>query len=312
MLQALLSTGCYLAAIIPAMVGGVVAANLLVNMGVLERLTWIARPVTRLGHLSETCGLSFITAFASPAAANAMLVDQYQKGAMPKRELYVASLANSFPAIVMHWRTMLPVVLPLLGLWGLAYFGILAGVGLVKTVLILAAGRLILPTPVLKAAVDCRKERKRFSAALKTSLHQSKSMVQRLIIITVPVTWITFMLVEWGLFDRLTQLLAGWSVQLPLPSEGLGVIAARFANHVASYTIASNLLRQGLLGGREVIVVLMVGDILATLTGLRFLIPYYLGIYGPRIGTELMIISTILRQGLILMVVIIFLASGWQ
>jgi hypothetical protein len=309
-LSALVSTGRYLALVVPAMVGGVVLANLLVSLGLLERLAWVTRPIIRLGHLNDVCGLSFITAFASPAAANTMLVDQFRQGTIPKRELYVASLANSFPAIVMHWRSMLPVAVPLLGIWGLAYFGILAGVGLVKTVLILAVGRVLLPRPANKAPENRRHERPRFSVALRISLHQSSAVVLRLLKITVPVTWATFCLVEWGLFDRLTQWMAGWSLRLPLPPEGLGVVAAKFANHVAAYTIASNLLAQGLLDGRQLLVVLLVADILASITGLRFLIPYYLGIYGPRLGTELMILSTVLRQGLIFAVVL-FITAGW-
>lgn len=307
MLNPLISAFKYLAIMIPSMVLGVILVNLVTNLHLLDRLSWVARPITRFGHLRDECGLSFITAFGSPTAANSMLVDLFQKGEMGKRELYVASLANSFPAIIMHWRSMLPVLVPLLGLTGLAYFGILVIVGFVKTGLILLTGRLILP----KRENDCprEKEKKRpaFRLALWESIRQSKRMIRRIVIITIPVTVATFVLIDLGVFDALTLYLSGIVKYLPIPSEGIAIIGAQFANSVAAYTVASNFLIKEILSGYEIIVILLVGSILTSIASLRYLIPYYMGIFGPRLGTELMIISTTLRQVLILVTIFVLI-----
>lgn len=307
MLNPLISAFKYLAIMIPSMVLGVILINLVTNLHLLDRLSWVARPITRFGHLRDECGLSFITAFGSPTAANSMLVDLFQKGEMGKRELYIASLANSFPAIIMHWRFMLPVLVPLLGLTGLAYFGILVIVGFVKTGLILLTGRLILP----KRENDCprEKEKKRpaFRLALWESIRQSKRMIRRIAIITIPVTVATFVLIDLGVFDALTLYLSGIFKYLPIPSEGIAIIGAQFANSVAAYTVASNFLIKGILSGYEIIVILLVGNILTSIASLRYLIPYYMGIFGPRLGTELMIIATTLRQVLILVAVFVLI-----
>lgn len=307
MLNPLISAFKYLSIMVPSMILGVILVNLLTNLHLLDRLSWIARPITRFGHLRDECGLSFMTAFGSPTAANSMLVDLYHKGEMEKRELYVACLANSFPAIIMHWRSMLPVLVPLLGPTGLAYFGILVIIGFVKTGLILLTGRLILPKRNNDCPEEEKKERPAFRPALLDSIRQSKRVIKRIVVITIPITLTAFVLIDLGFFDVLTSYLSGIVKYLPMPPEGIAIIGAQFANNVAAYTVASNFLIKGILSGYEIVIILLIGNILTSIASLRFLIPYYMGIFGPRLGTEMMIISTLIRQCLILAAVLILI-----
>ncbi|MBW2108683.1 MAG: nucleoside recognition protein [Deltaproteobacteria bacterium] len=301
----LVSAFKYLAVMVPSMILGVILVNLLTNLNLLDRLTWAVRPITRFGNLRDECGLSFITAFGSPSAANAMLVDLYQRGEVGKKELFVASITNSFPAILMHWRSMLPVFVPLLGLTGLAYFGTLVLIGFLKTGLVLTVGRILLPKRAYRNLSKKNITRPAFAPALRESLSQSKSIMRRIVLITIPVTVATFYLIDLGAFDKLTEYLAGIVKYLPIPAEGVAIIGAQFANSVAAYTVASNLLVKGILTGYEIIVVLLVGNILTSIVSLRYLIPYYMGIFGPRLGAELMIISMAIRQGLLVLTVVV-------
>ena len=58
------------------------------------------------------------------------------------------------------------------------------------------------------------------------------------------------------------------------------------------------------LSSKEVVITLLVADVLASImVTVRWLIPYYLGIFGPRIGTEIMVIATTIRTGIMLVVV---------
>jgi len=43
---------------------------------------------------------------------------------------------------------------------------------------------------------------------------------------------------------------------------------------------------------------------------IRILIPYYVGIFGSKLGTQIMIYSAILREG-ILIIATVFLAFSW-
>jgi len=308
MLTPLISAFKYLAIMVPSMILGVVLLNLVINLHLLDRLSWMARPINRFGHLRDECGLSFISAFGSPTVANSMLVDLYQKGEMRKKELYVASLANSFPAILMHWHSMLPILIPLLGVTGLAYFAILVLVGFLKTGLILLTGRFILPKRENHRSEKKKKERPAFRLAFRESIYQSKGMVKRIAAITIPVTIIVFVMIDLGVFDALATPLEDISKYLPIPPEGITIIGAQFANNVAAYTVASNFLLKGVLNGYQIIIILLVGNVLTSIAGLRYLIPYYTGIFGPRLGTELMVISTVLRQSLIIVTIFVLVA----
>ena len=305
MWESLISASKYLSIMVPSMILGVIGVNLVVLLGFVEKLSFIARPVVSFGHLRDESGLSFITAFGSPAAANSMLAELYNKGTIEKKELFIASLANSFPAIIMHWRSMLPILVPLLGVTGLAYFGLLVMVGLVKTSFVLLVGRLILP----KKDYDCpqvpNKARPEFRTALMESIRSSRKIIKRIVIITIPITIITFILIDLGTFEALASYLKGIARYLPIPAEGVSIIGAQFANNIAAYTMASNLLSKGILVGKDIVLILLIGNVLTSIVGLRYLIPYYIGIFGPRTGTQLMVTASALRQGLTIMVIAI-------
>ena len=306
-LTPLISASKYLAIMIPTMALGIVLVNLVTNLQLLHRISWLVRPITRFGHMRDECGLSFITAFGSPTAANSILMELYQKGKIGKRELYVASLTNSFPATIMHLRSMLPIIVPLLGLTGLAYFGMLSILGLVRTGLIVLTGRVILPQRKKNHTINRKKKRPSFSSALRKSIGQSKKVITRILVVTVPVTVATFVLIDLGAFDALSQYLKDIAKYLPIAPEGIPIIAAQFVSSIAAYTVASNLLINRVLSGYQIIIVLLVGNILSTITGLRYIVPYYMGIFGPRLGVELMVISTALRQGLVLIAIFLLI-----
>lgn len=286
------------------MIVGVVLVNLIDILGYMKRLSRLARPLISIGHLHPESGLSFITAFASPTAANTMLMELYRKGVISKRELFIASMANSFPAIIMHWRSMLPVLIPLLGPVGLTYFFLLVFVGFIKTALVLMIGRFTLPPPSAQLTLTRNNSRPPLSDAFKQSIKKSMPMFKRIIFITIPITIIAFYLLYLHFFAYLSNWLRPILRFLPLPPEALSIIAAQFAGHLPAYTIASNLLVAHALTGKEIILALLIGTVLTSITGLRYLIPYYWGIFGPKLGTQLMLVSQGLRQLIILLVAI--------
>ena len=106
----------------------------------------------------------------------------------------------------MHWRPMLPVLLPLLGWVGAFYFCMLVIVGLLKTLLIMLAGRILLEE---KRKIDDREDRDgvregkrskdikiRIKEAIRESLQSSFPVIKRIVLMTVPTTFIVFTLSE--------------------------------------------------------------------------------------------------------------------
>ncbi|HDD35545.1 MAG TPA: nucleoside recognition protein [Candidatus Desulfofervidus auxilii] len=291
----------YLSFMIPSMAFGVILINFFISIGFLNRLTWIAKPLISFGHIRGECALSFITAFASPTAANTMLMELFRKGTISKKELFISSLINSFPAILTHGRTMLPIIIPLLGKIGLIYFSILVFIGFLKTTFTLIIAHFLLPSP-FNASIEKRiPSHTSLFEAFKQSLKQSSFMLKRIMVITIPITIFTFYLIHFGFFDFLSQSFKPIMQYIPLPTEALSIIAAQFGGHIAAYTVASNLLVNGLINGREIILALLWGTVITSIVSLRYFIPYYWGIFGPRLGTQIMLLSNGTRQILIIL-----------
>lgn len=307
--DALISALKYLLWVLPFIIAGIILAELIITLKFVNKLVWITKPITNFGHLRKECGITFLTAFASPAAANSMLMNLYDKKIVERRELIISSLVNSFPAILMHWKFILPVIVPLLGITGLIYFVMLMLGGFIKTFIILIAGRILLPARY--GDIELKKEnRPPVKEAFKISIKSSMKTIKRILIMTIPITFIVFILIDFGVFDILADYLSGTSVYFPIPIEGIGIIAAQLANSVAAWTIAGNLLSNGILTSKDVVLTLLIGNVLSSISQLRFTIPYYLGIFGPKIGTQILIISTILWN-IVTILLIIALIVLW-
>jgi len=293
----------------PSIIIGVVLAELLVSLGWFYKFDFLVRPITNYAHLRKECGVGFLTAFASTSSANASLKSMYDGGIIKEDELIIASVLNSFPAIVMHWKTLLPILVPLLGTTGIIYVGLITLVGFIKTLIVLIVGHFLLEEKEVRFEDFEKKEPPVLKTALKESLGTSEKTLIRIFKVMIPVTVLVFILTDLGVFDTLGSYLEPISEYLPVPVEGLPVIAALFASHLAAYTLASNLMEQGILSGIEVIIVLLVGNIVTSLGTLRIYIPHYVGIFGPKIGMKTILISQTLRifvmlgiTGVILMV----------
>ena len=297
--------------LIPVIVIGIVLAELVVELKLVRALGFLMLPITKFGHLRTECGVSFLTAFGSPVAANSMLMEFYNNKLIDRKEVIIASMITAFPAIIMHWPYMLPVLIPLVGFPGVIYFCILMLGGIIETAIVLVAGRFLLPkrNPDSDTKMD-KEQRPSLKEALKTSVKNARKMIKRILLIIIPCIVIVFVLMDIGVFELLETHLSSVAAYFPIPAEGLPIIAAQFAEPAVAYTIAGSLLSQGILDARAVVLTLLIGDVLSTITILRFIIPYYLGVFGPKLGTQIMTLATSLRL-IVVVVIIVVLALMW-
>ena len=310
----LVSTMKFLCTMLPVFVAGVVAAEFIVALGWVNKIAWITRPLTALGHLKPECGTSFLTAFLSPAAGNAMLVRHHESGLIDRRELLVSAIVNTFPGIVMHWRTMLPIVIPLIGISGLVYYGLLVLVGFIKTIIALFMGRFYLDRKNSSASWISTKNSSTISPSwnlLFESVKKSQKIIFRVIRTTIPITFVMFLLIHAGVFDHLNKGLAGLTDFLSISPESLSIVVTRIGSNIGAFTVAGNLLYAGNITGREVVLSLLIGNLLASGINLRYLIPYYFGIFGPGMGLRILIVSTGLRM-VIMTALICILFNIWN
>ena len=301
-----------LARTIPMMVAGVFAAELIMTFNATERLSRISRPLTTWSRLHHECGISFMMAFVSPKAANTMLAKYHRDGTITFREMVIAALMNSFPNVMMHWRTLLPVYVPLLGLTGLVYFAILVLVGIIKTVIVMIAGRRMLPVPgTLEMKTTEPAPRPGWREGVQTALKTSATPLRHILLISVPTIVIVAVLITLGFFDGVADLLQGVGSWFPVPAAGFAIIAAQFGSFIAGASVASTLLAAGTLSPQEIIITLLVGNILTSVTrGIRWYGTSYAAIFGPRTGAVIQVLSTGLRV-IIMIGIIALLTIVW-
>ena len=297
---------------VPIVILGVLIAEILIALRITDRIARVAYPVTTFSHLPRECGASFMLAFISPQAADAMLVDYYHKGMIGRGELIIAALINSFPSVVMHWRYLIPVYVPLLGIFGLIYFAVLMGIGFLKTGIIMVAGRMLLPPKTAtKAPKDTPGEILSLKEALSAAIRPSARTLRRILGIMIPTLVVVAFLIEAGVFDAVAAYLEGVSRFFPIPPQGLTIIAAKFGSYIAAASLASALLAAGEMSDRDIVITLLVANLLTSITTyLRWLGSFYIAIFGPGRGTEIMVLSVVLQDGLLL-IAIFLLAWLW-
>jgi len=304
LLDALLFAFQYLLSVIPATVVGIVLMELLIELGWIQRLGFVTAPFMRFGHLREEVGVSFLVSFGSPTAGNSMVAELNKKGLIDNKETLIASLVTSFPATFIFVRDLTPVLVILLGTTGLIYLGIVVGVGLLRTAISLAFGRFLLPPKKIEIIEQSIKTKK-FSAALQSAILSSWAPLRGIIPTMIIAAIIVFQLIDIGFFDMLSAYLKDLPVLKFLPSPALPVIAAWFASNIGAYTIAGKLLTEGIMTSREIVITLLVGRVLSSIVRLRFTIPYYTGIFSPKLGTQIMLLATMMQEGLTIIVIAI-------
>ncbi len=98
----------YLSLTIPSIALGVLAMYYIMSRRAIMRpISRLGRWITALSGLPSYCSLPFMVSFVSPSTASSMLVTMYKDSKLTRRELYIASLINAFPALLSHLRTLI-------------------------------------------------------------------------------------------------------------------------------------------------------------------------------------------------------------
>lgn len=292
---------------VPGLLAGIFVAELLIEKNAIGKISFMGKPFVKLSNLPEECVLAFATAFLNTRAGNAMLIDFYKEGKIDRKELYIASLMNVFPGMIRHWNSLLPVLLATLGKLGLLYFGILVLIGLIQTTVFAFAGKVLIKKPkATEKALELPKTiEKHFKKVLRNALAKTGERSVPILKTMVLAAYITALLITAGFFEYLASIVKDFVAFLPLSPEEMSVALSALASSVAAYTLGANLLKAGLIGEKALIRSLLFGSILANITFLRVLIPYYVGLYGAKDGTRLMFISMATRSAIILCLIFV-------
>lgn len=277
---------------------GLVVANLIESLKWTDHLAALARPLIKLGNLSAITGASFSMAFVSGVSANTMLAEAHDQGKLQKKEMILANLFNSLPRYFLHLPTVFFLTVPLIKGAAIIYVGITFFASLLQTLAVVVLSRLLLARPTTSSSQQTPGKKKiTLRSALEKSLKRLKKRMKKIVLFMVPVYIAFFLLGRYGIFDRLEEIFASIWLLSWLPPQSLGIVVLHVtAEFSAGLAAASALLADNSLEIRDVVLALLAGNILAApIRALRHQLPYYMGIFPPRLAMELVGLSQFVR-----------------
>lgn len=280
---------------------GLLVANFIEALNWTHHLAVLARPLIGLGHMSAITGASFSMAFFSGVAANTMLAEAHNKEELTKRELVLANLFNSLPRFFLHLPTVFFLTAPFLGGGAFIYVGITFAAALLQTLLVVVVGRIVLPGG--GSAVEMSSRPKVGAAeAWARSMGRLRKRLPRIMKFLLPIYLGFFLLNHWGVFDRLQEMMTQVWFFSWLNPESLSIVILHVTTEFsAGLAAASVLLADNSLTIKEVVLALLVGNILAApIRALRHQLPYYMGIFSPKLAMELVTVSQFTRASTIM------------
>ena len=295
---------------------GLFIGQIIEASGWTKTLAALARPLFRFGRLGDHCGAAFTAAFFSGVTANAILLDFFKDDKITRKQLYLSNFINQLPAFFLHLPTTFFIVIPLTGWAGGIYFLITFLAVVLRTVLFLVYGHFRLSPAAVeevpaKTGVLSNPEKK-----YKKVWQRIKSRLPRrlagITVYVVPIYILVFMLNAKGMFQLLRETLSGFVVTAVMPMESLSVIILSFAAEFTSgFAAAGALLEAGVLTIKQTVLALLIGNILAfPVRAIRHQLPRYIGIFSPKMGTQILLLGQGFRISSLTVVGILYYYLG--
>ncbi|MEJ2090679.1 MAG: hypothetical protein P8X65_00640 [Syntrophobacterales bacterium] len=256
------------------------------NANLTARLGRVFAPFLRVGHLKEP----------SAVAASTVLMTAYKDRVISRRELMISALTLTFPAFFAHLPSMFFIITPLVGVLGMYYLAILLGGDILRTTAYLLVGRLTLP-PYQPVPLAPASRPSSWKEVWQATTEKFFTRLYSILVITIPVFVAVFLAQEGGLFawlkNHFTLLLQGSQI----PVEAMSILIFSLAAEAAGmFAAAGALLASQAMSPAAVLFTLILGTIISSpMRAVRHQMPFYLGVYTPKLGLRLMILSQLFR-----------------
>ncbi|MFW6054356.1 MAG: nucleoside recognition protein [Thermodesulfobacteriota bacterium] len=287
---------------------GLILGQVVEATGWTRRLAVLAGPLFRFGNLGQRCSAAFTTGFVSGTAANSMLLDFYKENKISKLQLFLTNFVNQLPAYFLHLPTTFFIVVPLTGRAGLIYFGLTLAATLLRVFAVLVFGHF---SPGLQARtgrdrLQSRPEAKQWTwpEVLKRVKNRLPARLTSIARIVVPVYSLVYVANALGFFQAANAWVSDYLLHTFMPVESLSVVVLSFAAEFTSgFAAAGALLEAGALSLKQTVLALLIGNVVAfPIRALRHQLPRYIGIFSPKMGTQLLLLGQGLRVGSLILV----------
>ena len=322
---------------------GVFLANVAVGFGLVERIAAFSKYLTRPANLPDEVGTAIVTTAASTTAGYGMLADFRESGRLDDVETLIAVTMNTFFGFVQHIFTFYaPVLIPILGFeTGVLYVGSRAAIAAAITIVGVAGGAVLLPREVdrdtgtqegdapgrERAGGDADQEAAKSdvgrpesapdggtadaeppAAVLRTAVEKTwpkaRRIVPRLAVVYVLVT----LLVETQDLQSATAIAEPLTAVLGLPGASLPVIAVFAFDTTAGAATIAPMIGETFTPQTAVATMLLGGIISFAVSTFKRSIPFQYGIWGPRFGSKVIVVNTVLKIVFIAIALAVLLA----
>jgi hypothetical protein len=260
------------------------------------RLGRVFSPFLSFGHLKEPSALAFTTAFFSAAAATSVLASAHKDEIISRRELVISALILTFPAFFAHLPSLFFTITPLVGVLGIYYLVILFAGDTMRTSAYLVYGRLTLP-PYQPQDVQPAPHHATWTEIWQATMGKFLTRLYNILVITIPVFVGVFLAQEGGLFTWLNGQIGHLLKDTQIPVEAVSIlIFSLAAEATGGFAAAGALLASHALSPAAILFTLILGTIISSpMRAIRHQLPFYLGVYTPKLGLKLMILSQLFR-----------------
>ena len=282
---------------------GLIIGQIIESSGWTRILGAWAGPVFRFANLNAQCSAAFTTAFFSGIAANSMLLEFYKQEKISRKQLYLTNFINQLPAYFLHLPTTFFIIISLAGSAGMLYVVITFLAVLLRTVILLSYGHLspgitlndgesLTDSPSISSS-----EEKEDKTPWEEIRNRFPGRMINIAIYVVPVYSLVFVLNASGIFSSVRTWLAGYITTEFVPIESLSFVILSFAAEFTSgFAAAGALLDAGMLTIKQTVLALLAGNIVAfPIRAIRHQLPRYIGIFSPKMGTQLLLMGQGLR-----------------
>ncbi len=280
---------------------GLLAGQVVEATGWTRTLGCLAGPLFKFGNLGRHCSAAFSTGFVSGTAANSMLLDFYQEGRITRLQLFLTNFVNQLPAYFLHLPTTVFVVVPLTGSAGLIYFALTLSATLFRVGAVLLFGHF---HPGLKQISreggDISRPAAKTWTWAEVAGRVRRRLPSRLVNIArfvIPIYTLVYLAQSFGMFQTANTWVSNYLLFAFMPVESLSVVVLSFAAEFTSgFAAAGALLEAGVLSVKQTVLALLIGNVVAfPIRALRHQLPRYIGIFSPKMGTQLLLLGQTLR-----------------
>ncbi len=275
---------------------GLFFAGMLLELGILNRISVLSRPLVMVAHLPDVCASSFVVSLGSTVAANSMIARFREEELMQPKEVFLCTMVNSIPAYIREIFTyQIPIVVPALGLVaGGLYALVFMMTALVKIVVVIMLGRFMLerkPSSQGACSVTKKVSMASIPQAASLAVHSQARIFARIAVAYLIMTFLIFVLKDRGFFETMSVLpLAGL---FGISGESIVPLTTYVASPVLGITMLGPMIHSGSLTVVQAMIVLMLGSMfMLPIFALRSMVPNYTALFGPRLGLSVVALST--------------------